>query len=115
MFKDKFKEIHEYCKDIIAISFIGKDGITVANSTDSVKNEEFSIELSEIINSSENFWGYREDNLDEQVYHSEENTILIRKISEFYFLILIMKPKANIGKARFMIRKNLLWFQKEIQ
>ena len=115
MFEKKFKEIHEYCEDVLSISFIGKDGIIVSTSTDDVQKEEFSIELSEVINSLENFWGYRDnDNLDEQVYHAEENTILIRKVSDFYFIILIMKPKANIGKARFILRKNLLWFQKEI-
>ncbi len=114
MFSTKFKEIIIEHKDFLGICLIGKDGILVESLFEE-DNEELIIELSEIANKTSQIWENRGEVLDEEILISSSNNVIIKRISDFYFLIFTLKKTANIGKARFIIRKNLSWFQKEIQ
>ena len=114
-FKDKFKEIKSSCEDLLDIALIGKDGIIVETTFSSEVLESLTIEMSTILNKITTILEPFKDFVKEDILITEQHTILIKPISDYYFMVLFMKAGGNIGKARFIVRKNTLWFQEAIR
>jgi predicted regulator of Ras-like GTPase activity (Roadblock/LC7/MglB family) len=114
-FIEKFKKIIESCEDLQEIALIGKDGIIVDSTFTDEILEGLTIEFSTIINKVSIILDAVDDKIKEQIMITDNHTILIKPISDYYFIVLFMKESGNIGKARFVIRKNSLWFQEAIR
>ncbi len=114
-FSEKFNKIKESCEDLQEIALIGKDGIIVDSTFDDDVLEGLTIEFSTVINKISTILESVDDNIKENIMITNKFTVLIKPISDYYFIILFMKESGNIGKARFIVRKNSLWFQEAIR
>jgi len=114
-FINKFKSIKESCEDLEEIALIGKDGIIVESTFNDEILEGLSIEFSTVINKISMILSDVDDKIQENIMLTEKHTILVKSISDYYFMILFMKKSGNLGKARFIVRKNSLWFQEAVR
>ncbi len=92
----------------LAAVIMARDGISISNY---VKPEagmdletlgiEYANLLSEVARSSEAMQAGR---LLEMTLETDRYTTIIRNITDEYFMALIMAPRANLGKGRFILR-----------
>lgn len=87
---------------------MGFDGITVVSEVApdcSLDLELMGAELSAIVNQARQaafvsqFGQSREF-----VIRSDDTTILLRVLTDDYFIVLVMGPQAHVGKGRFLLR-----------
>lgn len=116
MFQAKFKEIVSQCKGMVGVALMGEDGIPVDQYIDPEEGlfEELSIELSELAGRMKEVLILREERLKESIVMTDCHIFIINQVTDYYSLIVALDPTGNFGKARFLIRKNQGWLQKEI-
>jgi len=114
-FIHKFKSMKDTCDDLEEIALIGKDGTIVESTFDNEILEGLTIEFSTVINKISSILDDVNDTIKENIMVTNDYTILIKSVSDYYFMVLFMKTSGNLGKARFIVRKNSLWFQEAIK
>ena len=114
-FVEKFNNIKHECEDLEEIALIGKDGIIVESTFVDEVLEGLTIEFSTVINKISIILDAVDDYIKEEIMITKNHTILIKPVSDYYFIVLFMKESGNIGKARFIVRKNSKWFQDAIE
>lgn len=116
MFTEILKEAVENVEGAVGALIIGSDGITVEDyllnsPVDSQSlGAEYSTLLKDVEFASESL-GLGSSN--EISVISERCIIVMRRINREYFIALIMKPEANFGKGRFILRKAIPKLEKE--
>lgn len=116
MFTEILKEAVENVEGVVGAMIMDSDGITVQDyflnsPVDSQSlSAEYSTFLKDIDRASESL-GIGKTN--EISIISEGCIVLIRRINREYSIVLIMKPDANFGKGRFILRKTLPRLEKE--
>jgi len=114
-FKEKFEDIKNSCEDLLEIALIGKDGIIVESTFKDEVFESLTIEISTVVNRITSILTPLDDYIKEEIMITKNYTVLIKPVSDYYFIVLFMKADGNLGKARFVVRKNTLWFQEAIR
>ena len=118
IFDDVVRNAVEETSGALAAVIMGSDGISLSqyvNPEAGIDLETLGIEyanlLSETNRSSE---AMNAGVLDELQLSTEKYMTVIRVINPEYFIALIMKPKANLGKGRFLLRVNAPSLLKEL-
>ena len=121
-FGEILRTIVEECGGGVSAALMGNDGISIeeylaagveesAGSADpGTAGIEFGRILIDIRKASEALGG---GSMDETIVELERFTLLFRRIDDENFLVVILRPDGNLGKARYLIRRHLLAIRQE--
>jgi predicted regulator of Ras-like GTPase activity (Roadblock/LC7/MglB family) len=106
-FSDILKEVVHGTEGALGALIVGLDGIPVEEYT--VNNDvdlqsmtvEYSALLKEIEKGSQ---AVHLGSTKEVTVIAEKAMIMLRRLTDEYFLVLIIKPDGNFGKGRFLLR-----------
>ena len=101
------------CPGVLGIALMGGDGIPVAQAFAPAADDdvvgsagvEFGRILDEVRKASDAIGGGR---LEEAVIGLARFTLIFRGVDDELFLVAALTPDANLGRARFGIRRHLL-------
>jgi predicted regulator of Ras-like GTPase activity (Roadblock/LC7/MglB family) len=116
MFLETLKDIADRFQNIYCIFLMGMDGLPVEKI---VRNHDFSIDaltaefttVLKITNSSAA--EIEAGVVDEILVMSEKMILLTKSITSEYFLLLVLPPDGNMGRARFELKKAKYMLEKE--
>ena len=121
-FGEILRTIVEECGGGVSAALMGNDGIPIeeylAEGADDsagpaepgTAGVEFGRILIDIRKASDALGG---GSLDETIVELERFTLLFRPIDDENFLVVILRPDGNLGKARYLIRRHLLAIRQE--
>ncbi len=116
MFTEILREAVENVEGVVGAMIIDSDGLTVEDYLlDSpVDSQSLGAEYSTLLRSVERASESLGLGATEEIsVISEGCIVLARRINREYFIALIMKPEANFGKGRFILRKAVPKLEKE--
>ncbi len=117
MFKEILEEIVKRCEGIKGITLMGIDGIGIENvvGDESVDIEKMGIEMSGFIRKVTEFSSYiNSGDINEFHLFFSGYTILIKMIGTGYFLMAVLSPEGNFGKARYYLKRGAELVEKEL-
>lgn len=108
MFTEHLKKIVEQVGGGVGAVIMGLDGIAVETYTRekdgfdiNIIGMEFSFILTQAKRAAETL---KVGGLTELVIKAEQLTLVIRMLTDEYFLAVVLTPAGNFGKCRFMLR-----------
>ncbi|NQZ96277.1 MAG: hypothetical protein HRU01_07190 [Myxococcales bacterium] len=122
-FASILQEIVDRCGGGIGAALMGEDGIPIEQvlATDPVSNPlsedigtagvEFGRILDEIRKASDALSGGA---VSEHIVVLSRLSLLFRVVDEDTFLVVVLTPDGNIGKARYLIRRSLIALHQEL-
>ncbi len=115
-FSDILKEVVNGTEGALGALIIGVDGISIDEySTGSeIDLQSMSVEYSSLLKEIEK--GSQAALLGstkEVTIISEKAMIMLRRLNDDYFLVLVIRPEGNFGKGRFLLRMSVPKFLKE--
>jgi len=116
MFTEILKEAVEAVEGVFGAMIVGSDGITVEDYIidSSIDSQSFGAEYSTLMKDVERASESLGLGMAKEVSVVSEGCIVVmRRINREYFIALIMKPEANFGKGRFILRRTIPKIEKE--
>lgn len=115
-FSDVLKEAVDNVDGAVSAMIIASDGIPVEEyySQKLIELSDLGAEASQMIKDIEN--ASRELRIGEAREFSiisDSCGIILRKIIEGYYLVLVITPEGNYGKGRFVLRRTVPMIEKE--
>jgi len=122
-FDATLSSILEGCSDSVGAVLMGSDGIAIAECVRGEVPEgplseeigtagvEFTRILEEIGKASDALAG---GSLSEAVVVLARFTLVFRKVDDETFLVVVVLPDGNLGKARYLMRRHLLAIRAEL-
>jgi predicted regulator of Ras-like GTPase activity (Roadblock/LC7/MglB family) len=119
-FGEIIRTIVDECGGGISAALMGNDGVTIADytvagsdgSAEPIETAgiEFGRILIDIGKASDALGGGA---LEETVVELGRFTLVFRPVDEENFLVLMLRPDGNLGKARYLIRRHMLAIRQE--
>jgi len=116
MFAETLKDIATKLEDADAILLMGLDGLPIEKivTNDALNIELLIAEFTTILrNTMQTSKEVQAGNLQEFLILADHMTLLLKAITEEYFLLMILRPDANLGRARFELKKAKYILEKE--
>jgi len=118
MFKQPLEDIIERTDGCLGALIMGTDGIAVekvlAPEGHDANLDVAAAEFTSLVRNAQRTGGDSGlGNLRELVVSCDEATIVMRLLSNEYFIVLALKPDGNLGRSRFELRKAELELAKE--
>ena len=116
MFTEILKEAVEKADGVVGALIVGSDGITVEEYllNSPVDSQSFGAEYSTLIKDVERASESLGLGIANEISIISEGCIVVmRRINKEYFIAMIMKPEANFGKGRFVLRRTVPKLEKE--
>jgi predicted regulator of Ras-like GTPase activity (Roadblock/LC7/MglB family) len=119
-FEAILEKIVDDCSGALGIALMGSDGIPVAQvlvGAEDLGDElaaagvEFGRILDEIRKVSDSIGGGR---LEETIVGLGRFWLIFRAVDDELFLVVVLAPGGNVGKARFRVRRHLLELQEQL-
>ena len=117
MFKEILEEIIRRSEGIKGITLMGIDGIGIENMVvdNSIDIEKMGIEMSGFIRKVAELSSYiNSGDINEFHLFFSGYTILIKMVGTGYFLMAVLSPDGNFGKARYYLRRGAELVEKEL-
>jgi len=117
VFRDTLMQFAERVEGLHGVSLVGRDGIaidSVVPAEDSVL-ESVSAELTGILSHlSAADLGLEAGSVRQFVVQSDRATIVLSAVTSEYYLLILLSPEGNSGRARFEARKAASVLEKEL-
>lgn len=115
-FSDILKEVVNGTEGAIGALVIGVDGITVEefSLTSEMDLQSMSVEYSSLLREIEK--GSQTAQLGstkEVTVIADRAMIMLRRLNDEYFIVLVIRPDGNFGKGRFLLRMSVSKLLKE--
>jgi predicted regulator of Ras-like GTPase activity (Roadblock/LC7/MglB family) len=122
-FEQHLRQIVDHCGGGIGAALMGNDGIPIEQVLVSTAPEgplsedigtagvEFGRILDEIRKASDSLDG---GTVLETVVRLQRFTLVFRSVDDESFLVVLLSPDGNLGKARYLIRRHLLAIRQEL-
>jgi predicted regulator of Ras-like GTPase activity (Roadblock/LC7/MglB family) len=115
-FADIMKEIVQGTEGALGAVVVGIDGIPVEefSITEDIDLQSMTVEYATLLKEIER--GSQASDLGstkEVTVIAEKAMIMLRRLTEEYFMVLIIKPDGNFGKGRFLLRMSVPKLLKE--
>jgi predicted regulator of Ras-like GTPase activity (Roadblock/LC7/MglB family) len=115
-FSDILKEVVANTEGAIGALIVGLDGMPVEEhvSGDDMDIQAMTVEYSSVLKEIEKgSQAAQMGSANEVMVIAEKATIILRKLNDEYFFVLIIKPEGNLGKGRFLLRMSVPKILKE--
>lgn len=116
MFAETLREIASRLEDMEALLLMGIDGLPIEKvvRNQGLNIEMISAELTTVLrNSNHTGSEVNAGAADELIILSEKMTVIMKTITPDYFFMMICHPGANLGRARFELKKAKYQLEKE--
>ena len=116
MFLEALKDIADRFQNLYSIFLMGMDGMPVEKV---VRNHDFNIdaltaEFTTVLKvTTSSATEVNAGNVDEILVMSDRMILLTKSITAEYFLMLVLPPDGNMGRARFELKKAKYLLEKE--
>ena len=116
MFAVTLKEIANRMDDVECILLMGTDGLAIEKV---VKSESLNIELliaeftTILRNTAQTAAEVNAGDLEEFILLTDRLIVMLKAITQEYFLVMILTGDGNIGRARFELKKAKYILEKE--
>jgi predicted regulator of Ras-like GTPase activity (Roadblock/LC7/MglB family) len=116
MFLETLREITSRLGDVECILLMGTDGLPIEKI---IRNESLNIELltaeftTILRNTTQTASEVEAGSLDEIVLMTDRMILLLKAITPEYFMMMILPQGANLGRARFEMKKARYALEKE--
>ena len=117
MFLDRLNRIVNRIEGTIALSLVAKDGISVESvSTDaSIDLDVLAAELvSQARAISENHRELEAGDVQHLAVATDRMTVMVSSVATDYYLLLVLGPQGNYGRARFELRRARLFLERDL-
>ena len=117
VFGDTLRRIAERVEGARAVSLVGVDGIAIDTygSEDRSAIEALAAEMGAFVKSSRSREGDSADRVIGQLcLMREDTTAILSRVTEEYYLLLLLSPEGNLGRGRFELKKAALTLEKEL-
>lgn len=117
MFLEKLSRISERMKGVKALALVDKDGISV-ESVSSDPDLDLELLAAELVTQARSMAGHsREIDVGEVRQFSivtDRVILLMSAVTSDYYLLLVLAPEGNFGRARFELRRARLTLEDEL-
>src|SRR5688572_28401140 len=116
MFLQTLKEVSERLGEVEALLLMGTDGLPIEKI---VRNPELNVELllaeftTIIRNTAQTALEVDAGSMDELLLLTDRMILVLKAITSEYFLLMILPEGANLGRARFELKKAKYALEKE--
>lgn len=117
MFLDRLNRISNRIEGAIALSLVAKDGIAVesVSSDPGLDLEVLAAELvAQVRAISENHRELEAGDVQHLAVATERMTLMVSSIATDYYLLLVLGPEGNHGRARFELRRARLLLERDL-
>lgn len=118
MFVDRLQLVKDRIDGAVAVSLVAKDGIpveSVGKEDNSLDLEMLSAELmSQIRTVAQNHQELAVGAVRQFSVTTDRFTMMVGALTEDYYLLLVLGVEANIGRARFELRRSVLLFEEDL-
>ncbi len=116
-FEESLRRITNNMEDSLGVALVGMDGIVVEEhkrdlllDLDSLSAEYCSL----IKNLGKTADSQSMGIMQELSVVADKSTIILKRINEEYFLLLVVGSDGNFGKGRFLMRREMYYLEKEL-
>ncbi len=117
MFLDRLNGIANRIDGAIALSLVAKDGISV-ESVSSDPGLDLEVLAAELIAQtraiSENHRELEAGDVQHLAVATERMTLMVSSVAADYYLLLVLGPEGNYGRARFELRRARLLLERDL-
>jgi predicted regulator of Ras-like GTPase activity (Roadblock/LC7/MglB family) len=117
MFLDRLSRISNRIEGAIALSLVAKDGIAV-ESFSSDPDLELDVLAAELVSQarsiSENHRDLDVGAVQQLSVSTDRLTLMVSSVASDYYLLLVLGPEGNYGKARFELRRARLLLEEDL-
>ncbi len=108
-FSDILKEVVNGTEGAIGALIVGLDGISVEEfSVGGMDIQSMTVEYSALLKEIEKgSQAARLGSTKEVTVIADKAMIMLRRLNDEYFFVLIIKPEGNFGKGRFLLRMSV--------
>lgn len=117
MFRETLDEIIKKVEGMKGITLMGVDGIGIEtiSSDESLNVEQIGVEMSGFIRKVTEFSSYiNSGDIKEFHLFFSGYIILIKMVGTGYFLMAVLEPDGNFGKARYYLKRGASIVEKEL-
>ncbi len=117
MFRDRLNRISERIEGVLALSLVAKDGMAVDSvSSDSALDlEALAAEMvSQARSISDNHRELEVGDVQQLSVTTDRVTLMVSSVTPDYYLLLVLGPEGNYGRARFELRRARLLLEKDL-
>lgn len=117
VFRETLLRFAENVEGLHGVSLIGRDGIAIDSvvPAEDALLESVSAEITGILgNVSPVDLGIGDETLRQFLVRSEKATIVLSAVTSEYYLLILLSPEGNSGRARFEARKAAFALEKEL-
>jgi len=117
MFLDQLSRISNRIDGAVALSLVAKDGIPV-ESVSSDPDLDLEVLAAELVaqarSISENHRELDVGEVQQLSVMTDRLTLMVSSVAADYYLLLVLGPEGNYGKARFELRRARLLLEEEL-
>jgi len=115
VFQDSLRRIAERVEGTRAVSLVGVDGIPIDTygPGESVSVESVAAELGSFVKSSRPAEG-DSGSVQQLCLVTDAGKAILSRVTEEYYLLLLLTKEGNFGRGRFELRKAALALEKEL-
>lgn len=117
MFRDHLSRISGRIDGAIALSLVARDGIPV-ESVSSDPGLDLEVLAAELVaqarSISENHRELEAGDVQHLAVATERMTVMVSSVAADYYLLLVLGPEGNYGRARFELRRARLLLEREL-
>ncbi len=117
MFLDQLSRISDRIGGVIALSLVAKDGMRVEsfNSDPDLDLEVLAAELvAQVRSISENHRELDVGDVQQLSVTTDRMTLMVSAVAADYYLLLVLGPDGNYGRARFELRRARLLLEGDL-
>jgi predicted regulator of Ras-like GTPase activity (Roadblock/LC7/MglB family) len=118
-FDEMVQKAVEETQGAVAALIMGSDGITLAHYVKpeaELEMEVLGVEYASILGEVRKVSGILESGeVREVTVSTDKYVVIVRAVTQEYFLALALEPSGNIGKGRFLLRVQTPSIRKELQ
>ena len=117
MFLDQLSRISNRIEGALALSLVAKDGMPV-ESVSSDPGLDLEVLAAELIAQaraiSENHRELEAGDVQHLAVATERMTVMVSSVAADYYLLLVLGPEGNYGRARFELRRARLLLERDL-
>ena len=117
VFQDTLRRIAQRVEGTQAVSLVGLDGIPIDSfgSSDGLSVESVAAELGAFVKSLEGpHTSLEATEVQQLTIVTDRSTAILSRVTEEYYLLLLLGPEGSFGRARFELQKAAVALEKEL-
>jgi predicted regulator of Ras-like GTPase activity (Roadblock/LC7/MglB family) len=113
MFDSRLRELLQRVEGACAVSLVASDGISVQSVVDG-PGPDLEVLAGELLSQVGRVSDLSVGKVDQFVIAADAYTVMLGRLTDSYFLMLVLGEEGNFGRARFELRRAPLEFERDL-